>query len=117
MTAATLNLTGNFIIEQGAYWQLQIVHPGDLSNAYLKGQIRRIYGGEVLADFRFDAPDYDAGSNETLFTIYLNASQTLKFPAPDEDDNWRYDILLFDGRNDPVRLLQGSVELSLGVTR
>ncbi len=117
MTAAVLNLTGNFIIEQGSYWELTLSYPGNQINAYLRGQIRKGYNGVVLAEFRYDAPDFNEEEDYTTFKLFLNATQTLKLPIPEEGEEWRYDVLFFDGVNDPIRLLQGSVDLSLGVTK
>lgn len=116
MVAAALDLTGDRIIEEGSFWSLVVKHPGNLSESYLKGHIKRAYNGEKLAEFKFLPVAYDAVTSQSTITIYLSANDTKRLPVP--PDHWVYDVLLFTpgAVQSPVRMLQGKVFVSEGVT-
>lgn len=114
MTAANYDLDGDSIIEQGAYWSLTLRYPGNVSEGYFRGQIKTDYGGSLIADFRNDPPSYSEVNEQTTIKIYLNASQTKGIQVPEEF--YRYDLIMFPPNADPVRLLQGKVYVSPGIT-
>lgn len=114
MTAATYDLNGEAIIEQGAFWSLTIRYPGSVVDGYFRGQIKTDFGGDLVADIRNDPPTFSAVNDETSIRFYLNASQTKQIQVP--DDFYRYDIIMFPPNRDPIRLLQGKVFVSPGVT-
>lgn len=114
MTAANYDLNGAAIIEQGAYWSLTLRYPGNVAEGYFRGQIKADYGGALITDFRNDPPVYSELNQETTVKFYLNASQTKQMQVPDEF--YRYDIIMFPSNSDPIRLLQGKVYVSPGIT-
>lgn len=116
MVAAALDLVGDRIIEESSFWSLVVKHPGNLSESFLKGQIKRAYNGEKLLDFKFLPIAYDAGLNQSTITIFLSANDTKRLKVP--EDHWVYDVLLFTpgAVQSPVRMLQGKVYVSEGVT-
>lgn len=116
MVAAQLNLDGNRIIEEGSFWQLEILYPGNIQGSYIKGDIKRSHDGDRLATFRQLPIEFDAETGKSSIAIYLTAQDTKRIPIP--PDSWVYDVLLFtQGAIDsPVRLLQGLVKVSPGVT-
>lgn len=116
MPAATVDLDGDRIIEQGSYWSLEILYPGNVMGAYLRGQIRKGYGGEAIAELQLLQPDYDEDADKTRFTLFLRAGTTAKMPLPLNGEFWRYDVLLYLPNEDPRRLLQGKVFVSPGIT-
>lgn len=116
MVAAALDLAGDRIIEENSFWSLVIRYPGNIAESFLKGQIKRAYNGEKLGEFRFLPVEYDAISSQSIITMYLTANDTKRIPVP--DDYWLYDVLLFTpgAVDSPVRMLQGKVYMSQGVT-
>lgn len=117
MTAATFDLNGDSIIEQGSYWSLTIRHPGNLAGASLKGQIRRDYKSESLQSFRFTPFTYDADTDKSMALMFLNSGQTQLLPMPTTSAGfWRYDVKLYRPSQDPIRLIQGKVYVSPGIT-
>lgn len=116
MVAAVLNLTGENIIEANSYWSMNVYHPGNVSSARIKGQIRTAYGGEVLATFRMEQPIYEEEQNRTKFTVFLRSSETEKIPVPPEGEFWVYDLLLLPTNGDYRRLVKGTVAIDPGVT-
>lgn len=116
MPAANLDLDGDRVIEQGSFWMLDILYPGNASGAMLRGQIRKDYGDDLLAEFRSGQAVYDEETNKTRLTILLNASTTAKIPVPNPNEFWRYDVLFTAPGTEPRRLVQGKVYVSPGVT-
>lgn len=116
MSAATFNLTGTRIIEQNAQFLLTFTYPGNVATANLKGQIRKIPGGDLLADFRLGTVTYDQQTDKTTFTIGLDSRQTDKIPIPPEGGHWVYDVRMRPQGGDNIRLFQGTVEVSPNVT-
>lgn len=116
MVAAALDLNGDRIIEEGSFWSLEIRHPGDLTGAFIKGEIKRGYNLEKLGSFRFLPIEYDAVTNKSIITLYLTATDTKRLTVPTE--YWVYDVLLVvpGSVESPVRMLQGKVFVSEGVT-
>lgn len=116
MVAAVLDLEGDRIIEEGSYWSLVIRHPGNLADSFIKGEIKRAYNGERLTQFKFLPIAYDDVSDKSTITLYLTSNDTKKLTVPAE--YWVYDVLLFTpgAIESPVRLLQGKVFVSQGVT-
>lgn len=116
MVAAALDLSGDRIIEEGSFWSLEVRHPGNLSESFVKGEIKRQYNGERLGTFKTLPIAYDQGSNRSTITIYLTANDTKRIPVP--ESHWVYDVLLFTQGviDSPVRLIQGRVYVSEGVT-
>lgn len=114
MTAATLDLTGDSIIEQGSYWSLMIKYPGNVETAQIRGQIKENFGGKILASFHFQEPFFDEDINKTVFLGYLFAAETRKIPVPAQ--HHVYDWLMYLENQDPFRLLRGNVFVSPGVT-
>jgi hypothetical protein len=115
MVAQNLDLTGDLIIEQGSYWAIVLQLVGDLTGTTLRGQIKDGYGGKLLADFRYGEFTYDEETNKTQIPVFLNAAQTLQMPVP-EASLWVYDIKLMMPGKDSLRLVQGRVDVSRGVT-
>lgn len=117
MTAATFDLKDDAIIEQGSYWSLTIRYPGNLAGASLKGQIRRDYNGQALQSFRFTPFTYDEDEDKSTALMFLNAGQTQLLPMPATNSGfWRYDVKLYRPGQDPIRLIQGKVFVSPGIT-
>ncbi len=116
MVAAVLDLNGDRIIEEGSFWNLEIRHPGNIQDSFIKGEIKRAYNGEKLATFRSLPIEYDPVLGKSTITLYLTASDTRRMPVP--EDFWVYDVLLFTpgAVDSPVRMLQGKVYVSEGVT-
>lgn len=117
MPSATLNLIGEQIIEQGSYWELTLRYPGNVEGGRLKGQIRKDFKEELLATFRFNTGTYEADQNKTAFKMYLRAQESEEIPVPPQGVFWLYDVLFIPPeKNDPIRILQGYVNVSPGVT-
>lgn len=116
MPAATFNLTGDNVIEQGSGWEILIKHPGNMTQSSMKAQIRPHFDGNVLAEFRFDAPTFNVQLGQTTFRMWLAASQTQKLNPTKPNEPYRYDVLMYGSLNGPIRILQGTVEVSPGVT-
>ena len=118
MVAATFDLNNDRIIEQGSYWEMTIKYPGNVTGAFLRGQIRKDYGGDLLAEFRFEQPTYNEESDQTSFPVLLNAPLTKKIPLPEgESPFWRYDLYITLPGKEPKRLLQGKVFISPAVSQ
>lgn len=124
MTAANYDLNGDSIIEQGSYWSLTIRHPGNLSGASLRGEIRKDFRSQKLQSFRFSPFTYEAETDKSIATMFLNSGQTQLLPIPDPIEveglitpgHWLYDVKLIRPGQDPIRLLQGRVYVSPGIT-
>lgn len=117
MPAAVLDLDGDLIIEQGSYWSMTLLYPGNVTGSYLRGDIRKNFGGELLARFQFGTGVHSAETNQTSFLCYLNSGTTKKLPIPvGEAPYWRYDILFQPPSKEQTRLIQGKVFISPGVT-
>jgi hypothetical protein len=116
VTAAQIDLNGEHIIEQNSAWSLQILYPGNVLNARLKGQIRKGYGGELIADFRQRQPIFREADNKTLLELFFSAQETEKIPIPPNNTSWIYDVLIYLPGREPFRLIQGRVFVSPGVT-
>lgn len=116
MPATTLNLTGENIIEANSYWSIDVLYPGNVTPARLRGQIRKAFGGELLADFRFAPPTYDEVADKTRFPVFLRSADTEKIPVPSSGSTWVYDLLIQLPTGDFKRILQGTVAVSPGAT-
>lgn len=116
MVAAIVNLTGENIIEANSYWSMVVYHPGNVSPARIKGQIRTAYGGDVLATFRMEQPIFEEEQNRTKFTVYLRSLETEKIPVPPQNQFWIYDLLILLPSGDYRRLVKGTVAVDPGVT-
>lgn len=116
MPAAILDLNGVYIIEQGSSWSLEILLDGDVTGAFIRGQIKQDYGEESIAEFRLNVPVFDDDNNQTRFRLFLNAGVTAQMPLPPANGFWIYDLLLYVPEQEPRRLLRGKVFVSPGVT-
>lgn len=117
MPAAILDLVGEQIIEQGSFWKLTLRYPGNVEGGRLRGQIRKGFADELLATFQFIAGIYDAELNKTAYEIFLRAQSTESIPVPPAGQFWLYDVLFIaPGQTDPIRILQGKVAVSPGIT-
>ncbi|MBE9182874.1 hypothetical protein IQ268_30525 [Oculatella sp. LEGE 06141] len=114
MPAAIFDLTDERIVEQGSYWALTIHYPGNVATASIRGQIKTTYGGSTLASFSLETPKFEEETNRTKFVIYLSAAQTTKLTPP--VDHYVYDLRMLIPSKDPIRLMQGKVKVSPGVT-
>lgn len=116
MPAANFDLNDESVIEQGSRWLLTLFYPGDVDKAAFRGQIRKTYGGDVLANFRFAALPYNEETDKTEIRVSLTSNETKKIPLPPSSEFWRYDVIMTPSGGDRVRLLQGRVYVSPGVT-
>jgi hypothetical protein len=80
MAREKIDLIGNLAIIQGeTYQSLTLTFPGDLTGHTPRGQIRTALlqeEGELLAEFYFDTPIYDADTDTTNIYPYLTPGQT-----------------------------------------
>jgi hypothetical protein len=116
MPAATFNLTGRHIIEQGVPYSLLLRYPGNLVGAVVSSQIRKSYGGlEVLANFTVGSMIYDPLIDKTLIPLSLSVAQTRLLPVPLPSEHWVYDVMIQIG-DELMRSFQGKVHVSAGAT-
>lgn len=117
MPAATLDLVGEQIIEQGSFWKLTLRYPGNVEGGRIRGQIRKDFAGELLASFQFAGGVYNAEQDKTAYELFLRAQSTESIPVPPVGQFWLYDVLFIaPGQTDPIRILQGKVAVSPGIT-
>ncbi|WOB42973.1 hypothetical protein HNI00_07255 [Thermoleptolyngbya oregonensis NK1-22] len=116
MTAPIYDLNNEAIIEQNSFWELMLFYPGNVSTSSFRGQIRRDFGGEVFANFRFEVRPYDEDANKTPVRVFLSSAETTRIPIPESSQFWRYDIVMLVQGGDRRRVLQGKVYVSPGVT-
>jgi hypothetical protein len=117
MPAATFNLTGQHIIEQGVPYTLLVRYPGSWVGVVAKSQIRKTYESlEVLAEFALWSVMYDPAIDKTLVSLLLTATQTRLLPVPLPSEHWVYDVAI-EIAGEPLRLSQGKVHVSPGATR
>jgi hypothetical protein len=124
----TLDLKGDYAIRQGVPYSMTIRYPGNIIGAVIRGQIRKGFGGAVLANWILGALTYDAVSDRTTIPLSLTATQTQGYPYPLNDPAigvhrmdeglplppkgtfWVYGVEGELGGN-RFRILQGKVEL------
>lgn len=116
MPAQTIDLNGSLIVEQGARWEVILEYEGDLLGAFAKGQIRKSLDGDLIAAFQFDDFVYDEDTNLSTTKMLLRSGTTQLMALPPQGGNWVYDVLIYPRGQDPVRVLQGRVFVSAGVT-
>lgn len=120
MSAALLDLT----LEQGADFSRHVIYkvggtPLDLTDYTLQGQVReKPSSPTVLASFSFS---FDVPRSTGGFTMSMAASASNAIPVGDEADmsinRFYYDVLLITPDDKPMRILQGRLTVSPGVTR
>lgn len=107
----TLDLTGSLAVNRGYDWQATLLHPGNVSLATFRGQIRESYTAEVeLASFRFTAT-YDAPTNQTRIAMALYTSTTSELPATTANF-WVYDVKFVQLGRTPELLLRGMIQVN-----
>lgn len=116
MPAAVVDLNENRIIEQNSRFSLVLLYPGDVARARFKGQIRKGYGQEVIADFLFTPANYDEMIGKTRIEAFLPSKTTEKILVPPNNGYYVYDVVMFEPGKDAIRLIQGKVYISPGVT-
>ncbi|MBW4465230.1 MAG: hypothetical protein KME07_07290 [Pegethrix bostrychoides GSE-TBD4-15B] len=116
MPAAVLDLVDSRQIEANSYWSMEVFYPGNMLRSRLKGQIRKELGGDLIGNFKFDNPVYDEITDQTRFHVFFRSSETEKFPIPEPDEFWVYDLLILLPNGDYQRILKGKVAVDPGVT-
>ncbi|MBE9179108.1 hypothetical protein IQ268_11100 [Oculatella sp. LEGE 06141] len=114
MPAATFHLRNESLVEQGSFWSVKLRYPGNVVGARLKGQIKKRIGGDLVGEFKFTTVGFLEGANQTEFLMSLGAAVTQKIPMPETFHV--YDVKITLTGKEPVRLIQGQVEVSPGVT-
>lgn len=116
MPAAVLDLIDGRQIEANSYWSMEVFYPGNMSRSRLKGQIRKSLGGDLIGNFKFENPVYDEPSDRTRFHVFFRSNETEKFPIPETEEFWVYDLLILLPNGDYQRILKGRVDVDPGVT-
>jgi hypothetical protein len=116
MPAAIFNLEGQYVIEQHATWKAMLFYPGNVTDAKLRGQIRKSYGDPVLLEFRFGQLTYDSETQKTAIPVFLPVEATRRLPDIPPTQSLVYDILMRTSEGEVIRLVQGIAKVSLGAT-
>lgn len=103
------------LIEQGASFSSSITVKDadnnllDLTNFTVKSQIRKSYYSSTVIEFDItvDAPEFG------IINMELNAQETSNIRA----GRYVYDVNLYDNFGDAIRVFEGIVTVSPGVTR
>lgn len=81
MPIVNLDLVGSYAIDQGYEWRLRIVHPGNVQNAAMWGQIWEEYApGKGIQQFTFERSRYDAATDQTIIPVAIDAFRTRSLP-------------------------------------
>lgn len=119
MPAATVNLTGDRMIEQGASWRLLLLWNGDSSPINLTGYTARMQirksatSSAALLELTTENSRITLGGVAGTITLTLTAADTAAI-------TWTsgvYDLELVDSGGGVRRLIQGAVRVSREVTR
>lgn len=105
----------SFDIDQGTTFFMRLQpesaggEPINMNGYGVRGQIRKSYQSVAKVDFTTEIIDATTG----VFTVSLTAEQTSAI----KDGRNVYDIELFDGSGQVIRLMEGSITVNPEVTR
>lgn len=115
MPTPRFDLTKQYAIEQGVRYDLTLFYPGDLTAGTVRGQIQDRYDRTVLADWSVGELVYEVAKQRTKIPLFLTAVQAAAIPCT-QSTQWAYAIEVeMSIGAEPIRLLRGSVEVTLEI--